>query len=175
MLLYVDHLGHDDRLEFDPPPFTEISSKACAEPLTIIELGSGTGLVASRIAGHLQFGRDILVATDLPDVCPLLESNLQECPTARVIPLAWGNTADVQSLASYLGTQPSSLRDVEEIRRPTHIVCSDLVCLFSLANHVYSPYLYIWFRVIGVFSRAACSVITHTASPHISAVRNCGQ
>jgi len=49
-------------LEFDPP-----FARQCQR--TILELGAGTGIVSSRIAEVLGPGTDILIATDLPDVC----------------------------------------------------------------------------------------------------------
>lgn len=126
LLSYLDCSNRDapDQLEFDPPPFTRM---ACADPLTIIELGSGTGLVASRIAEHLRVDRDLLLATDLPDVCGLLESNLQACPAIRVQPLTWGSMEDAVALAISLGLTTPGADEAPSPRHPTHIICSDLV------------------------------------------------
>lgn len=49
---------------FDPPPFT---TRQRSGPLAMVELGSGTGVVAALIATLLG-PEDILVATDLPAV-----------------------------------------------------------------------------------------------------------
>ncbi|XP_006459275.1 hypothetical protein AGABI2DRAFT_201345 [Agaricus bisporus var. bisporus H97] len=109
--LYVDPLPN---LEFDLP-FPGVSS-----PLTIIELGSGTGIVAAAIAQVLDAQRDLVVATDLPDVCPLLEKNLSAVPATLVRPLTWGNNEHLRRISSEL----SSMSDP---RKLTHIICSDLI------------------------------------------------
>jgi len=54
------------------PPF--VSDAARIHPLTMIELGSGSGLVASGIIKTLE-PRDLFIATDLPEVC----KNLPVC------------------------------------------------------------------------------------------------
>ena len=51
------------------PPF--ISDAARIHPVTMIELGSGSGLVASGIIKTLE-PRDLFIATDLPEVCKKL-------------------------------------------------------------------------------------------------------
>lgn len=51
-------------LEFDPP-FISSSDRT---PVSMIELGSGAGLVAVAIASTLESPDDILIATDLPEV-----------------------------------------------------------------------------------------------------------
>lgn len=48
------------------PPF--ISDATRGHTLTMIELGSGSGLVASSIIKTLE-SRDMFIATDLPEVC----------------------------------------------------------------------------------------------------------
>lgn len=51
--------------EFMPP----FSNRALNDkPMTIIELGSGSGMVASHLADILDLNRDLLIATDLPEV-----------------------------------------------------------------------------------------------------------
>lgn len=123
MLAYLDPLSP---LEFDPPPPTSsISSGGLPSiPVTGVELGSGTGFVAARVAGWLQPGHDLLIATDLPDVCEMLETNLRACPAARVRPLAWGSREHVNNIADELGLSVGSLPR----RQLTHVLCSDLVC-----------------------------------------------
>ena len=122
------------------PPQTaqdDIDMSIGTTSITALELGSGTGFIAARVAEWLRPDLDLLVATDLPDVCPLLETNLRHSPTVRVRPLAWGNAAHAQAISEELG-----LLNVNQAlphastggparhryRVPTHILCSDLVC-----------------------------------------------
>jgi len=63
MMSYIRPAGN---LIFDPPIFDPMMSN---ERHVIIELGSGSGLVASTIASMLKPGRDRFIATDLPEVC----------------------------------------------------------------------------------------------------------
>ena len=51
--------------ELDPPLIDAFRS---SEKTTIIELGSGSGMVASSLARLLKPGYDHLIATDLPEV-----------------------------------------------------------------------------------------------------------
>ncbi|KZT01398.1 uncharacterized protein LAESUDRAFT_731255 [Laetiporus sulphureus 93-53] len=125
MLAYLNYPSGDDLLEFDPPPFT--LSNPHSEPLTVVELGSGTGLVASRVAALLKPGRDLLYATDLPEVCPLLENNLRDCSTVIVRPLGWGNRDDAVAIASDLQPRPPMSDSSRVGHRITHIICSDLI------------------------------------------------
>ncbi|KAI9568202.1 hypothetical protein HD554DRAFT_2205118 [Boletus coccyginus] len=83
------------------------------DSLGVIELGSGTGVVAASVARAIRravMPGGFVIATDLPDVCPLLATE------PRKQPLAWGNLVHATSIASEFGS-----------RRLTHIVCSDLV------------------------------------------------
>ncbi|KAL0954350.1 hypothetical protein HGRIS_003345 [Hohenbuehelia grisea] len=119
---------------FDPPFVLNPNA-----PQTLIELGSGTGIVGKRISNRLVPHRDLIIVTDLAEVCfpafemtpimlkpskvcPLLEQNLymQQNHTVVVRPLAWGSFADAESVLS----------DVLLRRTPpflTRIICSDLV------------------------------------------------
>ena len=86
----------------------------------MIELGSGTGLIAARLAPYLREGKDLFVATDLPEVCDLLRKNLEDQSTVlEVHPLTWANHLDALAIATTLrlGTE----------HHLTHIICSDLV------------------------------------------------
>ncbi|ETW83399.1 hypothetical protein HETIRDRAFT_383456, partial [Heterobasidion irregulare TC 32-1] len=115
---------------FDPP-----FDPHGASQLTVVELGSGTGIVGLKLAERLaRTGTDssnLVVLTDLPEVCPLLQENLQQhaALTERdvwVRALPWGSRAHADTLAEELGLRadpPSEARP----RYPTHIVCSDLV------------------------------------------------
>ena len=125
MLAYLDP-SSSSAYEFDPAPFTgELPLQNERHPITAIELGSGTGFVAARIAAWLRPDLDLLLATDLPEVCTLLEANLRSCPAVKVLPLAWGSREHARAVSGELGMLPSD----KPARYPTHILCSDLVCL----------------------------------------------
>jgi hypothetical protein len=118
LINYIDGPLH---LEFDPP----FICPGSGGDLTIIELGSGTGVVASTIATTvIRPGRDVLFVTDLPDVCPLLQENLQDQMNSGVLirPLAWGSFEHANAVAAELDS-----------RTLTHIICSDLVGIFFLS------------------------------------------
>ncbi len=120
------------------------SSKLDRNTRGIVELGSGTGYVGLRLSEMLvDLGRrnDLVILTDLPDVCPLLEKNLRstysrlrtETGTEKGValnaitkfaPLSWGNYDEASSLAeNFVGNIK------REIHQLTHIVCSDLVSI----------------------------------------------
>ncbi|KAK0469606.1 putative methyltransferase-domain-containing protein [Desarmillaria tabescens] len=112
LLLYVDP---PSTWEFEPPFLKNQDSSRH----TIIELGSGTGIIARSLSRSLTSGEDIIVSTDLPEVCPLLEDNLRGELNGIVFvrPLAWGNIQHVSDIASEFITN----------RNLSHIICSDLV------------------------------------------------
>jgi len=96
-------------------------------PTIFLELGSGTGIVASYLANHVSLGdRDTVIATDLPEVCSLLESNLRaSCRRDRSLhirPLSWGDHQHALNIHTEL---------IERWDRPQpwklKIICSDLV------------------------------------------------
>ncbi|KAF8896108.1 hypothetical protein BD779DRAFT_1433255, partial [Infundibulicybe gibba] len=100
---------------FDPPFPTPGSNR-----ISVLELGSGLGMISSSIIRMLT-PQDIFIATDLPEVCPLLRENLKQSSGAahRVRPLAWGNEKHGLDIALEFFTPP---------KHPlTHIICSDLV------------------------------------------------
>jgi len=104
-MLYV---RSPDAYEFDP--------RFDIEPdAAIVELGAGTGAAGLALAAAHPHAHVVL--TDLPEVCPLLQSNAQGYPGVMVRPLAWGYAAHAQALRDELGLIPVS-----------HIICSDLVC-----------------------------------------------
>ncbi|CAA7267042.1 unnamed protein product [Cyclocybe aegerita] len=111
-------------IEFDLPL---VDALRADDRITMVELGSGSGLVASTAARLLKPGRDLFIATDLPEVqevCSLLESNLASDQKSVIVqPLSWGNPADASRLASLYFTDDDPLRS----RKMTHIICSDLV------------------------------------------------
>ncbi|KAG9314823.1 hypothetical protein JVU11DRAFT_3916 [Chiua virens] len=133
MSTYVN-TADGDILDFDPPFVDDLYY----EPLGVIELGSGTGVVAANVAREIRHTRGLggfVIPTDLPDVCPLLEHNLGTNTTSRdsegncsnsdivfVRPLSWGNLDHAIAIASEFGfDRPFASR------RLTHIICSDLV------------------------------------------------
>jgi hypothetical protein len=73
----------------------------------------------------------MIIATDLENVCPLLQENLVQAEETRVDvlvrPLAWGNYAHVQGICEGLS---------QKQRRLTHIICSDLVRPFISPAHI---------------------------------------
>lgn len=98
------------------------------EPLTILELGSGTGIIAARVSKALAPQRDRFIATDLADVCVLLESNLKAESLVSVESLAWGSEENAMRVAETLNSKYG------ERRYLTHILCSDLVWHLSLSK-----------------------------------------
>jgi hypothetical protein len=127
LLLY---LGHND-FNFDPPFICKNSHPG----LTILELGAGTGIVTSRIVDTVATRKqDIVISTDLPEVCPLLEANLKEAfnypeqhrGIVRVRPLTWGNAYHATEIGMELGLTMSAANS-HGGSYLTHIVCSDLV------------------------------------------------
>lgn len=161
-MLYLEESPH---LEFDPPPpFTlspdPPSTSNVGESFRIVELGSGTGIVGLKLAEHLAQMRtgatidqvadsrgstcksDLILLTDLDDVCPLLEENLDgrraqiyrgvrgglgDAPyvAVEVRPLAWGN---YQHASAIIDEMRGKYLDMDHSTSPlTHIVCSDLV------------------------------------------------
>lgn len=105
-------------------------------PLAILELGAGTGIVTSRILEMVADGaRDVVISTDLPEVCPLLEANLkgllgesnQRSDGLFIRPLAWGNRDHAIRILEDL--QRSAISEQKPQCKPwlTHVVCSDLV------------------------------------------------
>ncbi|KAJ6623968.1 putative methyltransferase-domain-containing protein [Mycena sp. CBHHK59/15] len=114
---------------FDPPFLSQPSS---CKQVRMIELGSGSGIVGATMAAVLHPSRDIMVVTDLPEVCPLLEDNLKEhlhvpgntdSGPILVRPLSWGNSQHALRIAEEL----SALTLTQDAPYLTHIICSDLV------------------------------------------------
>jgi Lysine methyltransferase len=104
MMLYV---CNSDAYEFDP-------RFVFGQEDVAVELGAGTGVAGLALAAdHLHAN---VVLTDLPEVCPLLQTNARGRPGVTVRPLAWGCAAHAQALRDELGLSPVS-----------HVICSDLV------------------------------------------------
>ncbi|KAF9234227.1 hypothetical protein BU15DRAFT_52886 [Melanogaster broomeanus] len=127
-------------LEFDPP-FVDDSRGSREGSLVAIELGSGTGAVAAQVAQMMCHDPGaFIIATDLPDVCPLLEQNLDTRDGSIFVrPLAWGSLGHAMSIAKefkFALSQHSGCQSANASRRLTHIVCSDL------AKQVYFPELF---------------------------------
>lgn len=112
-------------LEFDPPFVSE------AEPSCVLELGSGTGVVVAQLAELFSAEGDVVVATDLPEVCTLLEKNLEaylcSSPLVLVRPLSWGNLEHALKIHEELSCVLKASSQL------TDIVCSDLVSAFNVA------------------------------------------
>ncbi|KJA16427.1 hypothetical protein HYPSUDRAFT_193151 [Hypholoma sublateritium FD-334 SS-4] len=118
MILYIQP---PQNIEFDPP-FINTDRTCTSTKYSMLELGSGTGLVASTLLKLLDPARDHIIVTDLPEVCPLLEANLRpvslhadvsRSSAVTIMPLSWGNYYDVLNLP--------------KLTSLTHIICSDLV------------------------------------------------
>lgn len=173
-MLYLEESPY---LEFDPPsPFTLFpaspSTLNMSQSFRIIELGSGTGIVGLKLAEHLARMRagsaidqaaglrgctlsgDLVILTDLDDVCPLLEENLDgrrlqiygetrdglthsQDVTVEVRPLAWGNYQQASVIIE--GIMDKYLKTDHSLMPVTHIVCSDLVRSFQIF-HDCSPH-----------------------------------
>jgi predicted nicotinamide N-methyase len=131
--LMTSYIDHPATWEFDPPLIDKHSS---GHKRVFLELGSGTGIVAAKIAQVAALpGRDLVIATDLPEVCLLLEKNLLVTPkgdsesantqVTLVRPLSWGSYDHAINV----------VRELKLVNDPighehgciTHIICSDLV------------------------------------------------
>jgi hypothetical protein len=143
-------LGHNDWI-FDPP----FAGERFHPMLTILELGAGTGIVTSRIIEAVATReQDIVISTDLPEVCPLLEANLEQTlshgtrhrTTLRVRPLAWGNARHAIEIGTELGLAMPAMNLLEP-HYLTHILCSDLVCNLPLDLHWLTPEPRCWHKV----------------------------
>jgi Lysine methyltransferase len=117
----------------DPPSvdFDPSFDLSLQRPSTVLELGSGSGMVGSMIARKLPEGQDLLIVTDLPEVCPLLKANLRgpganAADRVLVRQLTWGNSEHAANIASEFFTGISG-----HPRFLTHVICSDLVSLHS--------------------------------------------
>ncbi|KAF8970264.1 hypothetical protein BGZ46_010538 [Entomortierella lignicola] len=128
-----------DKFTFTPPCpipqeyFLSSDTSAITEnvaPIKIVEIGAGTGYAGIALARRLRHNCT-LVLTDLEEVVPLLEKNVQNnlpqntthinnntdqnspCSNVHVAPLAWGNSSHAESILSK--------------GRVDYIVASDLV------------------------------------------------
>ncbi|KAG2145377.1 putative methyltransferase-domain-containing protein [Suillus bovinus] len=129
--LMNSYIDHPSTWEFDP---LMIDKHLSGQKRVFLELGSGTGIVAAKIAQAAALsGRDLVIATDLPEVCPLLEKNLFVTPkgdsantqVTLVRPLSWGDYDHAVNIVRELKLvdDPSG----HEHGCITHIICSDLV------------------------------------------------
>lgn len=131
--LVNSYIDHPSTWEFDPP-LIDLDQHLSGHKRVFLELGSGTGIVAAKIAQAAALsGRDLVIATDLPEVCPLLEKNLFVTPkgdsantqVTLVRPLSWGSYDHAINIVR-------ELKLVDDISGHehgyiTHIICSDLV------------------------------------------------
>lgn len=145
MVQYFDLSGSSD-WQLDPP-CSIIHNCEMGVPNTILELGSGTGYVGLKLPEKLPLrgkSDDLLILSDLVDVCPLLEENLrlrrQESAMPmqisdmdiKIAPLPWGETDECRKTLHFLNSYQSSKASgsPEKVQRHlTHIICSDLVSL----------------------------------------------
>ncbi|KIO34394.1 hypothetical protein M407DRAFT_16920 [Tulasnella calospora MUT 4182] len=115
---FRSNISDNDDMEFDPP----ISFHIKDENNVVIELGSGTGYAGLELAATLS-PKDVVILTDLAEVCPLLEKNAIEAGLAgrgaevRIRPLGWGSSRDGEVV----------LNEALKLGGITHVVCSDVV------------------------------------------------
>jgi hypothetical protein len=132
--------------------------------ITAIELGSGTGIVAAELSSYLRKD-DVLIATDLPSVCPLLEENLKAAgPSVLTRPLAWGTFEHAQAIHKELSSESSSSRPF------THILCSDLVSSNTVTKAFFSPirtYAITDSIEKGILPRFISPSLAYTTPPHL--------
>ncbi|KDQ13551.1 hypothetical protein BOTBODRAFT_111314 [Botryobasidium botryosum FD-172 SS1] len=147
--VFTSYICPPSHLQIEFNPSCPLLAKSGDRGRTVIELGSGTGYVGLQLAKYLDSQSDIVILTDLTDVCPLLEDNasrmladLNQSPGAEVWvrPLAWGNSNDARNLASQLGLLHSASTPP---RPPTHIVCSDLVYFTDLLAPLLRSLIYL--------------------------------
>ncbi|KAG1841129.1 putative methyltransferase-domain-containing protein [Suillus subalutaceus] len=124
--LVTSYIDHPSTWEFDPPL---IDKHLSGHKRIFLELGSGTGIVAAKIAQAAALsGRDLVIATDLPEVCPLLEKNLLDSTNTQVTlvrPLSWGSYDHAINIVRELKLVDDS--SGHEHGCITHIICSDVV------------------------------------------------
>lgn len=134
------YLSSRDAQAFEP---SNPLLRASSGPRTIIELGSGTGYAGLALArAPVLLRSDVLVLTDLPEVCPLLGRNLMNARQQSRAPqmpakgkIALPLQADVRVMSLPWGDLEAA-HDAKrglQGRHLTHIVASDLV---------YFPFLY---------------------------------
>ncbi|KAI9000444.1 hypothetical protein BD414DRAFT_471585 [Trametes punicea] len=105
--------------------------------------------------------RDLLIVTDLPEVCTLLEANLRAYSAIWIRPLAWGSTAHVRLISEELGlTKPAA-----SPRYPTHILCSDLIYFPALLAPLLRTLIYLtsppFVTVDDTFPRPAVVILSY--------------
>ncbi|KAL1747477.1 putative methyltransferase-domain-containing protein [Schizophyllum fasciatum] len=117
----------DPKAILDPPGIfaAENGGDGGGAPRVILELGSGTGLLSCKMA-ECASSEDFIIATDLPEVCPLIEKNLGATNQHRACmiatrPLSWGVAEHIHALSKELTSSKSPRTAL------THVICSDLV------------------------------------------------
>ncbi|EKM58519.1 uncharacterized protein PHACADRAFT_182832 [Phanerochaete carnosa HHB-10118-sp] len=124
-------------ITFDPPFSTPHDEEKL---LSILELGSGTGIVSAKCAKQLSNRQCTVIATDLPEVCPLLAKNLCKYsepehasgPRLLVRPLAWGNYEQAEAILHELKNTSDQIPANSGPNALTHIICSDLIYFSEL-------------------------------------------
>lgn len=168
--LLTNYIEHPSNWEFEPP---FIDENVSGRKRVFLELGSGTGIVAAKISqATVVPGRDLVIATDLPEVCALLKRNLHiksEGSSVRHVsdgamlirPLPWGSYDHAAKIARELQLidDPNDHKDV----CITHVICSDLVNNTAL----YALRL-IADMTVGIFFAASGASPTHPPPSHIT-------
>ncbi|GJE94592.1 methyltransferase-domain-containing protein [Phanerochaete sordida] len=125
---YIENPGD---VNFEPPFLTPHAGSH----LSIIELGSGTGIVSAHCAERLADQPSVIITTDLPEVCPLLEKNLHKYsepkrssgPRLLVRPLGWGCYEHALAILDDLKNTSARTAIDAGPNLLTHIICSDLI------------------------------------------------
>ena len=144
--------GHPNPL--GPSSSSDLDAEHLPNSLTVLELGSGTGIVVAKLAeiisqdvkdpptGQFQIFLsissclrsspsvhidDILIAADLDNVCPLLDENLSSI--VKESRRAEHSSPRILVRPLEWGNSNHTLKILNELgsRTLTHIVCSDLV------------------------------------------------
>lgn len=144
--LFVKYLrppGSLDGIDFDPPCPLFDPARRAAEPLTVLELGSGVGVVGLTCAQALHENRrqglmqaqenpgieyDAVVLTDLENVVDLMKRNAHSAgvPGVQVKALPWGSQRHARQILDELASSSSKGRKLD------YVLCSDLVYFTEL-------------------------------------------
>lgn len=146
----------------------------------VLELGSGTGYVGLKLAqvldaqGQRCQRTPMVILTDLPEVCPLLEENLnnerivwEENDMVRVdvLPLPWGDARAASALSQSLCA--GSADNVNGRQCLTHIICSDLVSIAAISAMTFGVHLND-LLTLGILSASPCTLASVAAAADIA-------
>ncbi|KAF4383340.1 hypothetical protein F8388_009371 [Cannabis sativa] len=144
--LLDDHRRNPNKSPLSPALRSRSSDGPDLPPLTILELGSGTGLLG--IAAAVTLGANVTV-TDLPHVIPNLQFNVDANAealavnggTVKVASLSWGEAGDVELIG----------------REFDVIIGSDVV----YHDHLYEPLLQTLYLLLGGRGKTTSFVMAH--------------